>query len=186
MAGDGDFQSSECIEIMRQSDIIITNPPFSLYRELVKLLTKYDKKYLLISTINSTVYKDVFPLMVNRKMKMGNRINRFIVHERTGTREVELGNTFWFTNLSPINYERPSFVPFESYSPTKFPRYDNYDAINVDKAKSMPKDYYGEMGVPVSIFSLNYHDKFEIVGLITSPVLHNKVIFKRVLVKRKA
>ena len=177
--GDGDFRSQECIELLKQSDIVVTNPPFSLFREYVEQLVKYNKKFLIIGTWNAISYKEIFPLIRNNKMWIGINSNRnfsgFIVPnhyelhgtearlDEDGNRIVKSNQNCWFTNLD-IKKRHEDLILYKKYNSKDYPKFDNYDAINVDKTKDIPVDYDGMMGVPITF--INYHnpDQFEIMG----------------------
>ena len=179
LKGDGDFRSEECIELLKQADIVVTNPPFSLFREYVAQLIKYDKKFLIIGNQNAITYKEIFPLLKNNNMWLGitmNGSNRYFrvpdsysLTEATGKVENGIKYAFvkgvrWFTNLD--NKQRnEEIVLYKEYSPDVYPKYDNYDAINVDKVTDIPKDYYGVIGVPITFFGKYNPRQFEILGL---------------------
>lgn len=179
LKGDGDFRSDECIELLKQADIVVTNPPFSLFREYVAQLMEYDKKFLIIGNQNAITYKEIFPLLKNNNMWLGitmNGSNRYFrvpdsypLTEATGKVENGIKYAFvkgvrWFTNLD--NKQRnEEIVLYKKYSPEVYPKYDNYDAINVDKVTDIPKDYDGVIGVPITFFGKYNPKQFEILGL---------------------
>ena len=165
LKGDGDFRSEECIELLKNSDIVCSNPPFSLWRPYLEQLIKYDKKFLIIGNINATCYKEVFPLIQNNRLWLGASIHsgdrEFRVPDdyplkAAGCRVDENGNKYirvkgvrWFTNLD--YKERHDTIPlYKKYDPEAYPKYDNCDAINVDKTNEIPEDYDGLMGVPIT------------------------------------
>ena len=178
--GDGDFRSAESIELLKQSDIVVTNPPFSLFREYVDQLVKYDKKFLIIGNINAITYKEIFKLIKENKtwlgINLGRGISGFIVPEhydlygtetqidRLGNRIVSPNNCLWLTNLDTskrhedINLTKRYFGNEINYS-----RYDNYDGINVNKTKDIPFDYSGAMGVPITFLHKFNPEQFEII-----------------------
>lgn len=183
---DGDFRSQECIELLKQSDIVVTNPPFSLFREFLKQLFDYDKKFLIIGNMNAITYREVFPLLKENKMWLG--VSRsgtgsmwFVVGEhmpvKTGQRVDEngvryqtIGNSAWFTNLDHgRRHQKLSLmtesdvVKFATKKP--FNKYYNYDAIDVSLVKNIPSDYSGAMGVPITFLGKYNPDQFEIIGL---------------------
>ncbi|MBR1383829.1 MAG: modification methylase [Ruminococcus sp.] len=162
LQGNGDFRSQESIELLKQADIVITNPPFTLFREYISLLTAYSKKYLIIGNMNDIKFAEVFPLIQNNRLWFGhNAVKTFIQPDRS---IFKFGNILWFTNLKRIN-NNPDIPLTKRYTPENYPRYDNYDAINVDKVLNIPVDYYGVMGVPIT-FLLKYNpDQFDIIGL---------------------
>lgn len=178
LKGDGDFRSKESIELLKQSDIVVTNPPFSLFREYVAQLIEYDKKFLIIGNINAISYKEIFKLIKENKawlgVNMGRGISGFIVPkhyelygsearvDENGNRIVATNNCLWLTNLdNPKRHEE--LILYKNYSPEEFPTYDSYDAINVDKTKDIPMDYPGAMGVPITFLDKYNPDQFEII-----------------------
>jgi hypothetical protein len=176
LKGDGDFRSKESIELLKQADIVVTNPPFSLFREYVAQLIEYDKKFLIIGNQNAIAYKGIFSLMKENKIWLGyTHPEKFIVPDDYEQREFRswrdengvnwrsLGNACWFTNLD-ISKRHEEIILYKSYNPDEYPKYDNYDAINVDKIKDIPMDYDGVMGVPVTFMDKYNPDQFEIIG----------------------
>lgn len=176
--GDGDFRSAESIELLQQADIVVTNPPFSLFKEYVAQLIKYQKQFLIIGNMNAVTYKEIFPLFQNNQMWYGPSIRsgdrEFGVPAdypitASGSRVDEAGNKFvrvkgvrWFTNLDyPERHE--DLILYKSYTPENYPRYVNYDAIDVSSYKDIPADYDGVMGVPVTILDQFSPDQFELV-----------------------
>lgn len=176
LKGDGDFRSEECIKLLRKADIVVTNPPFSLFREYVEQLVEFKKKFLIIGNLNAISYKEIFGLIKENKMWLGyTHPVEFIVPNHYQMREVRswrdekgtnwrsLGNACWFTNLD-IAKRHEELITFETYSPKKFPQYDNYDAIEVSTYKKIPVEFEGVMGVPVTFLEHYNPDQFEIVG----------------------
>lgn len=180
LQGDGDFRSKECIELLKQADIVVTNPPFSLFREYVAQLIEYDKKFLIIGNINAISYKEIFKLIKENKawlgMNMGRGISGFIVPkhyelygsearvDENGNRIVATNNCLWLTNLD--NSKRhEDIILYKKYTQDEFPTYENYNAINVDKTKDIPMDYPGEMGVPITFLHYYNPDQFEIIDI---------------------
>lgn len=177
--GDGDFRSKESIDLLKQSDVVVTNPPFSLFREYVAQLTKYDKKFLIVGTWYAIAYKEIFPLIKANKLWMGMNSNRdfsgFIVPkhyslhgaetkiDESGDRLVSTNNTCWFTNIDNDS-RHEEFILHQEYNPEKYPFYDNYDAIDVSRTNNIPADYNGIMGVPVTFMNKYNPSQFEIVG----------------------
>ncbi len=178
--GDGDFRSSESIELLRQSDIVVTNPPFSLFREYVELLVKYDKKFLIIGNINAITYKEIFKLINENKawlgINLGRGISGFIVPEHyelygtearidsLGNKIISPNNCLWLTNLD--NFKRHEDIELtKTYfgNEAEYPTYDNYDGINVDKTENIPMDYEGYMGVPITFLHKFNPEQFEII-----------------------
>lgn len=186
--GDGDFRSLECVEILKQADIVITNPPFSLFREYIGQLMEYDKKFLVIGSQNAITYKEIFPLLKENRMWLGYRCGdmAFTVPEYYEERETRfwiddngqkwrsLGNICWFTNLDHKK-RHEELELYKRYSPEEYPRYDNYNAINVDKTADIPEDYYEEMGVPITFLDKYNPDQFEIIdGIGRYSILDNE------------
>lgn len=163
--GDGDFRSEECIELLKQADIVVTNPPFSLFRDYVTQLVKYEKKFLSVGTWNAITYKEIFKLIKDDKVWLGVNSNRnfsgFIVPDHyplhgtearideNGNKIISSNNTCWFTNLD-IQKRHEDLILYKTYNPKEYPTYDNYDAIEVSKTKDIPMDYAGAMGVPIT------------------------------------
>ena len=176
--GDGDFRSEECIELLKQADIVVTNPPFSLFREYVAQLVKYDKKFLIIGNMNETHYKEIFSLIKENKIWLGYASGdmSFRVPDSYELRETRswidedgknwrsLGNACWFTNLD-IQKRHEELILWHKYSPEDYPHYENFDAIDVGRVTDIPCDWQGMMGVP-DTFLYNYNpEQFEIIGL---------------------
>ena len=179
--GDGDFRSVECIELLKQADIVVTNPPFSLFREYVAQLVEYDKKFLIIGNMNAVTYKEVFPLIKENRMWLGPSIksgdrefgvpDHYAFPQAATSRIDENGNKFiriqavrWFTNLGHAKRQE-RLILYKRYSPEEYPHYDNYDAINVDKTAEIPTDWDGVMGVPISFLLKHNPEQFEIIGI---------------------
>ena len=175
--GDGDFRSAECVELLKQADIIVTNPPFSLFREYIALLEEYQKKYVIIGNMNAVTYKEIFPMIAENRLWLGYNIGHFWFKvpdsyeikktdfkiDEYGQKWRRMGNICWFTNLD-IEKRHENMPLFRTYSPDKYPKYDNYDAINVDRTVDIPCDYYGVMGVPITFLSQYNPEQFEIVA----------------------
>lgn len=188
--GDGDFRSDEAISLLKKSDIVVTNPPFSLFREYIKQLVEYDKKFLIISNINAITYKEVFPLIKENKIWLGTGMGRwisgFIVPEsyelygtearidEDGNRIVSTNNCLWLTNLDHGKRHQPlplmtmsDNIKFSSHKNIKgkgYEKYDNFDAIEVPFTDAIPSDYDGVMGVPITFIDKYNPDQFEIIG----------------------
>lgn len=157
----GDFRSAECINILKQADIIVTNPPFSLFRTYVSLLMKYQKKFLILGSKNAVTYKDFFPFLKNNEIRFGiNAVHNF---RRPDGSVEKLGNVCWYTNFD-VNIFKKKFVFRESYSSDKYPRFDNYDAININRIADIPSDYYDIMGVPITFLDVYNPEQFELLG----------------------
>lgn len=178
LKGDGCFKSAECIELLKQADIVVTNPPFSLFREYVAQLVKWDKKFLIIGHQNAITYKEIFPLiMANRlwlgygfKGGAGHFISRYEDYAVATDRKegmIRVSGVHWFTNLEHSK-RHEELVLYRDYSPEEYPKYDNYDAIEVSKTKEIPKDYDGVMGVPITFLDKYNPEQFEIIGATES------------------
>lgn len=174
--GDGDFRSEECIELLKQADIVVTNPPFSLFREYVAQLVKYDKKFLIIGHQNAIHYKEIFPLIMGDKIWLGYGFKGGAAHfinqhyedyatagdHREGM--IRVSGVTWFTNLE-IPKRNDELVLYRKYDPQVYPTYENYDAIDVSATAEIPEDWYGNMGVPDTFLNQYNPNQFEIVGL---------------------
>ena len=178
LEGNGDFRSLECIELLKQSDIVCTNPPFSLFREYVAQLVKYNKKFLIIGNQNAITYKDIFSLIQSNKLWLGSALSyiafkvpdyyeekstRFWIDEN-GQKWRSLGNACWFTNLDYAK-RHESLILYRKYNPEEYPKYVNYDAIEVAKTKDIPVDYDGPMGVPITFLDKYCPEQFQILGI---------------------
>ena len=173
LSGDGDFRSAECIELLKQADIVVTNPPFSLFREYVAQLIKYEKKFIIVGHQNAITYKEIFKLIKENKIWLGYGFKGGAAHfinqhyedyAAAGDHKegmIRVSGVQWFTNLD-INKRHEDLLLFKEYTPEEYPTYDNYDAINVDVTKHIPKDYKGAMGVPITFLDKYNPDQFEI------------------------
>lgn len=171
----GDFRSPESIELLQEADIVVTNPPFSLFREYVAQLMGYGKKFLIIGNMNAITYKEIFPLIKNNRMWLGinNGSHEFEVPDTYakgtiridagGQKYARLGNIAWYTNMD-IPKRHENIILYRTYTESGYPKYDNYDAINVDKVADIPCDYDGVMGVPISFIDKYNPDQFELVS----------------------
>lgn len=180
LKGDGDFRSAECIELLKQSDVVVTNPPFSLFREFVDQLIEYNKKFIIIGNMNAIHYKEVFPLIRDNKLWIGPSIHsgdrKFNVPDnyplnaagcgidKDGKKFIRVKGVRWFTNVD-IKQRHENLILYKHYTPVEYPKYENYDAINIDKVTDIPCDYYGDMGVPDNFLDSYNPDQFEIIGL---------------------
>ena len=213
LSGDGDFRSQECVELLKQSDIVCTNPPFSLFREFVDLLVEHNKKFIIIGNKNAIAYKNVFALIKNGKMFVGFRpmstLFYFVVPNTEDfdmTREgVPLKSVpaIWFTNLDiPKHHE--DIILYRKYDPATYPTYDNYDAIEVSKVADIPMDYAGVMGVPITFVDKYNPNQFEVLGICSSarynaqsvgipflgqkdarPLINNKNTYARIFIRNR-
>ena len=160
--GNGDFRSEECIEFLKEADIVVTNPPFSLFREYVAQLMQYGKKFLIIGNKNAITYKEIFPYIKNNELWLGTtNPNEYFLPNGEITKSVA-GLCRWFTNLEHKK-RNEELILYKSYNPTEYPKYDNYDAIEVSKVAEIPMDYEGVMGVPISFLDKYCPNQFRIV-----------------------
>ncbi len=205
--GDGDFRSIESIELLKKSDIVVTNPPFSLFREYVAQLVKYDKKFLIIGNINAITYKEIFKLIKENKawlgINLGRGISGFIVPEHyelygtearidsSGNRIISPNNCLWLTNLDNLKrHEDIALTKRYFGNEIEYPKYDNYDGININKTKDIPLDYKGFMGVPITFLHKFNPDQFEIIKFRKGNdekdlSINGKCPYFRILIKNK-
>lgn len=218
LEGDGDFRSDECIELLKEADVVITNPPFSLFREFVAQLVTYEKDFLIIGNINAITYKEVFPLIMQNKMWLGASIHsgdrEFRVPDsyplqaagyrvdENGTKYIRVKGVRWFTNLD-FDARHEDLILYKRYTPDKYPRYDNYDAIEVSKTADIPCDYFENMGVPITFLDKFNPDQFELIGAtesegkgfsngiwnesssVAQPLVNGKQKYKRLFIRHK-
>ena len=199
LKGNGDFRSKECIELLKEADIVVTNPPFSLFREYIATLVQYNKKFLVIGNQNAITYKEIFPLIKENKLWTGNNmVKTFRVPQVTnkncevlpnGEIIAKFGSICWFTNLD-IKKRHEEIILYKKYSEEEFPKYDNYDAIEVSKVCEIPKDYNGVMGVPISFFDKYNPSQFEIVKFRKGDddkdlCVNGKCPYFRILIRKK-
>lgn len=207
--GDGDFRSPECMALLKEADIVVTNPPFSLFREYVTQLDESGKKFLIIGNMNAITYREVFKLIKENRIWLGcTHPVAFVVpneyemrnvrswRDENGTNWRSLGNACWFTNLD-IQKRHEDLILYKRFSSKEYPKYDNFDAIEVSRYKDIPNDYSGVMGVPVTILDRYNPDQFEVVGHVGSVgadgvysfanaiYLNGKKLFKRLLVRNR-
>jgi hypothetical protein len=207
LKGDGDFRSQESIELLKQSDIIVTNPPFSLFREYVEQLVKYEKKFLIIGNINAITYKEIFKLIKENKawlgINMGRGISGFIVPkhyelfgseariDEKGNRIVATNNCLWLTNLDTFKRHEDIVLTKTYYgNENQYPKFDNYDAINVNKTQDIPMDYNGAMGVPITFLHKYNPEQFELIKFRKGNddkdlSINGKCPYFRILIKNK-
>lgn len=187
LVGNGDFRSPECTEILEECDIVCTNPPFSLFREFTDWILRKNKQFLIIGNQNAFTYKEIFPLIKSDKIWTGyNMVKNF--YQPDGSIK-KFGNICWFTNLKTFK-RNEELILTEKYNPIDYPKYDNYDAINVNKVVDIPKDYYGIMGVPITFLNVYNPDQFEIIRFRKGNddkdlSVNGKYTYSRVLIKRK-
>lgn len=200
LKGDGDFRSAECVELLKEADIVVTNPPFSLFREYVAQLIEYDKKFLIIGHQNAITYKEIFPLIKNNQIWLGygfkGGAGHFISkYEDVATagdhREgmIRVSGVVWFTNLD-TKKRHEDLILYKSYTPIEYPKYDNYDAINVNKSSDIPYDYDGAMGVPITFLDKYNPKQFEIIKFRKGDdgkdlSINGKCPYFRILIRKK-
>lgn len=217
LQGDGDFRSKECIELLKEADIVVTNPPFSLFREYVAQLIEYEKKFLIIGHQNAITYKEIFPLLKENKMWLGygskGSAGHFIskyedVATASDHREgmIRVSGVTWFTNLEH-NKRHEELILYKEYNPEKFPneypKYENYNAIEVSKTAEIPMNYNGVMGVPITFMNKYNPKQFEIIGMAEDNgkglsgeaaewdginphcIINGKAMYKRIFIRKK-
>lgn len=178
--GNGDFRSPECIELLKEADVVVTNPPFSLFRDYVAMLIEYQKYFLIIGNVNALTYKEIFPLVMKNKVWLGASIHsgdrEFRVPDSyplkaagcridsKGKKYIRVKGVRWFTNID-YDERHEDIILYKNYSPEEYPTYYKYDAIEVNKVAEIPCDYNGLMGVPVTFLDKYNPEQFEIVGL---------------------
>ena len=197
----GDFRSPECVELLKEADIVITNPPFSLFREYVAQLMEYNKQFLIIGNKNAITYKEIFPLLKNNDIWLGYE-SATNFNTPDGIEKKLNGLTRWFTNLD-ISKKHEDIILYRTYNATDYPKYDNYDAINVNKVSEIPADYSGIMGVPITFMDKYNPEQFEILDardyankdkknkntyLIKDAdgTIKGKAIYARILIKKRS
>ena len=219
LKGDGDFRSTECVELLKQADIVITNPPFSLFREYIAQLIKYEKKFIILGNVNALSYKETFTLIKENKVWLGYSIHsgdrEFGVPDyyplnaagcridENGKKYIRVKGVRWFTNID-YSERHEDLVLYKTYNSEEFPKYDNYDAIEVSKTADIPMDFDGVMGVPITFLDKFNPDQFEILGMESSagydpnivgiprlregdarPSINGKTTYARIFIKRK-
>lgn len=173
--GDGDFASDECINLMKESDIVVTNPPFSQFRKYVATLMDYEKKFIIIGNQNAITYKEIFPLLKDNRMWLGHGFNRNCAHFISPYQDtasdldhkegmIRVSGVMWYTNLD-LKKRHEEMVLIKRYKKEDYPTYCNYDAINIDSTTNIPCDYAGKMGVPITFLTKYNPDQFEILGI---------------------
>ena len=211
LKGDGDFRSAECIELLKEADIVVTNPPFSLFREYVAQLVKYEKKFLIIGNVNALKYKEMFPLIMADKVWLGASIHsgdrEFGVPadypleaascriDSKGQKYIRVKGVRWYTNLE-YSSRHEKLPLYKAYSSAEFPKYESYDAIEVGKTSDIPMDYDGVMGVPITFMDKYCPEQFEIVGVfnhgsdsefdLAKPILNGKELYTRIAIRHRS
>jgi hypothetical protein len=205
---DGDFRSPECKELLKQADIVVTNPPFSLFRNYIAQLMEYEKEFLVIGNLNAVKYKEIFPLFMTDKVWLGNNSGHYWFRvpdtyeekatdfkiDKTGQKWRRMGNICWYTNLD-MEKRHEDMTLFRKYSPDVYPKYDNYDAIEVSNKADIPCDYYGVMGVPITFMTNHNPAQFSIEGVLNSgsgneydyakAILKSKQLYTRILIRKR-
>ncbi len=209
LKGNGDFRSKECIELLKEADMVVTNPPFSLFREYVSQLVKYDKKFLIIGNTNAITYKEIFKLIKDNKLRTGyTNFNVGMFFEvpddwehyhhiaENGKKIARVSTSCWYTSLE-VEKHKDDLVLYKKYNSKDYPKYDNYDAIEVPKVAEIPMDYEKDMGVPITFVDKYNPEQFEIIGHVGSVgadgvysfanaiYLNGKKLFKRILIRNK-
>lgn len=212
LSGDGDFRSPESIELLKQADIVVTNPPFSLFREYVTQLIEYEKKFIIIGNLNAITYKEVFGLIKENKIWLGASLdgrniwfripNTYEKYHKmeNGNKYAFVASTIWFTNLDHKK-RHEELILHKKFNSDEYPKYDFYDAINVNKTKDIPYDYLGNIGVPITFLNKFNPEQFEIIdglnrySIIDGPTeetrgkylsqVNGKPIYVRIVIKNK-
>jgi len=206
LKGDGDFRSAECEKLLDDADLIVTNPPFSLFREYIAQLMQHKKQFLVVGNMNAVTYREIFPLIKDNKVWLGNKAGHFWFKvpphyeekatdfkiDENGQKWRRMGNICWFTNLD-FEKRHEKMLLWKKYTPEEYPKYDNYDAIEVGKTADIPCDWYGAIGVPITFMSQYNPEQFEILGLDDhrvdwvghGPKLNGKTIYRRIIIRRR-
>ena len=199
----GDFRSDKLDSILNEADIVVTNPPFSLFRDFINLMNRKNKKFIVLGNLNAIKYKDIFPFVQNNELYIGKSIRcgdtEFVVpHEHfdasktknytidkiSGNKLVKVPSIRWFTNLKFDGYNKSDFVPSKLYDSELYGTYDdNDDIINCDKVADIPCDYYGKIGVPINFIDKYDSSKFEIIGLLRAPMMNHINKYDRIVLK---
>lgn len=195
--GDGDFRSEECISLLKECDIVVTNPPFSLMKEYIPLLMKNNKKFIILGNVNHITLYEIKPFILNNDIWLGYTSGHFwfrvpdyyeakgtdYKQDEEGHKWRRMGNSCWFTNLDIPKRHIPLDL-YAKYTPEKYPHYDDYDAIECGTTKEIPCDYYETIGVPITYLPYHCTEQFEILEIIT-PKINHKSKYKRLLIRRK-
>lgn len=204
LLGDGDFRGDECIDMLQKADAVITNPPFSLFREFIKVVVDNDKDFIVVGSKNAITYNSIFPMLMNNDMFIGvNNVSNFILSKngnydtkntfvKDSVTYAKFGNIGWFTSF---NVRENEYLELSAeYFNLGYPKYNNYEIINVDKVKDIPKDYYGIMGVPITFLDKYNSKQFEILGIANNvryiglecyTVIKENPVYNRILIKCK-
>ena len=191
LEGNGDCRNQECLDILDEADIVVTNPPFSLFREYVAVLMEHEKKFLIIGSLNAVKYSECFPFIMNNQMWLGNNnVHNFMQPDGTVKK---FGNINWYTNLD-FAKRHEKIILWKEYNDKEYPKYETYDAIEVSKVTNIPINYNGIMGVPISFMSKYNPEQFEIVGEfnhgsdnifdLAKPIINGKELYPRIAIRR--
>ncbi len=201
LEGNGDFRSKECLDLLDEADIVVTNPPFSLFKVYVTILMEHKKKFLIIGTLNAVKYKEIFPLICANKIWLGNgfqngnayfRIPEYVdtsiyakgVYDKD-SKLIKFRNCVWITNMD-LAKRHEKLILWKNYSAEEFPKYDNYDAIECSKIANIPFDTDNVIGVPITFFTKYNPEQFEIIGKLSNGVINGVKVYERILIRRKA
>ena len=198
LKGDGDYKSEECVALMNESDIVITNPPFSQMKEYLPFLLKHKKQFIILGNTNHITLKELTPVFLSEECWFGYTSGHFwfkvpsyyepkktdYKEDESGQKWRRMGNSCWFTNID-ISRRHERLILYEKYTPEKYPKYDDYNAIECGRYAEIPQDYDGIVGVPVSYMTHHCPEQFEILRLIT-PKIGGKLKYKRLLIRKKA
>jgi hypothetical protein len=206
--GGGDFRSVECLKLLKEADVVVTNPPFSLFREYIAQLMEYGKHFLIIGNKNAITYREILPLFINNKIWLGYNSGHYWFRvpddyevkktdfkiDEAGVKWRRMGNICWFTNID-IKKRHDNMTLFRNYSPEKYPKYDGYDAIEVSRTADIPCDYYGVMGVPITFIDKHNPEQFELLGDTRFHdgqdfsddinIINGKTLYRRLLIRRR-
>lgn len=196
LKGDGDFRSPECMELLDEADIVVTNPPFSLMKEYIPLLIRKNKQFIILGNVNHITFAEVKPYVLNNELWLGYNSGHFwfrvpdyyepkktdYKQDESGQKWRRMGNSCWFTNFDLPKRHIPLDL-WEAYTPEKFPHYDDYDAIECGITRQIPEDYFGTIGVPITYLPYHCSDQFEILEIVT-PKINGKTKYKRLLIRR--
>jgi len=202
---DGDFRNEKNISIIKESDIIVTNPPFSLFRDFIKLMMQYNKNFIVLGNLNAVKYKDVFPHIMNNRIFIGKSIRygdtefivpntffdpkktkNFTIDKISGNKLVKVPSIRWYTNLKYDGFNQTTLNLVKTIDSMVYEFFDGYDnIINCDKVSNIPKDYNGIIGVPISFIDKYNSNQFKIIGLIRVPKIKGTEIYSRILIQKK-
>ena len=220
LEGNGDFRNKECLDLLDECDIVVTNPPFSLFREYVAVLMEHKKKFIILGNMNALTYKEIFPLIRDNQLWYGASIHsgdrKFYVPDNypleaagcgvdeDGKRYIRVKGVRWYTNMD-YSARHEELKLWKTYNESDFPKYENYDAINVNKYSEIPVDYNGVMGVPITILDFYCPEQFDILGISASwdetdimkclklsethrhaPIMNGKEVYRRIFIRKKA